>query len=97
LDEVGTFLEKIDGSLKDIAHKSIPEIKKETPSRLKKRKAADVQSNASKKKKGGQSRKGENLTLSQREERCMEQLTEYILSCGGKKLLLCGYYVLKSL
>ena len=81
MDEICALLEKVDVSLKDIAYKSIPEVRSEAQ---KKRKATDDRSKNAKKKRGEINRAADNLTLSQREERSIEQLTAYLLECGGK-------------
>ena len=80
LDEVCALLEKVDVSLKDIAYKSIPEIRSETE---KKRKATEDRSKVAKKKKSETNLSIDKMTLSQREERGMEQLTAYLVECGG--------------
>lgn len=99
LDEVKTFLARIDSHLAEVAEKSVPSggsggggTASPPPMSLtptKKRKSSDVGSNDTPKKKKASkddsvSRSNESLTIPQREQRALEQLGNYLEECGGK-------------
>jgi len=90
LNEVCAMLAKIDQSLQDIASKSKPENIPTDNKSPKKRKAAELNSSTAhipKKKNASStsrsSSREESLTLSQREERGMANLSKHVVDCGG--------------
>ena len=90
LKEVGELLMKIDPNLCEIAKKSIPGKANNLPDIPKKRKgsgALDDLDHVPKKKSSQSHDRSETMTLSQREEKAMNNLTKHIIDLGGKLTL----------